>query len=164
MSAGGCCGLPPGALAGFAATLRIAREGNEDWSMIVWTGVALGVAVGPASCSFGVAQAPSGVAQAPFDLMNMLIAAVVTAMFGTVGGMLAATGDGLWRRVSTGRSQFNTTVLGRLFALTDDRRDESSPWPGFSGQGTGVGECNRSSEELATSRSSVAVSGTEKSQ
>jgi hypothetical protein len=117
MYAGGCCGLPLGALAGFAAALHIAREATEDWSMIVWIGVALGVALGPASYSFKVAQAPFGVAQAPFDLMNVVVAALVTAMSGTVGGMLAATVEGLWRRASTGRSQFVSTVLGLLFAF-----------------------------------------------
>ena len=110
MYAGACCGLPLGALAGFAGALRIAREESEDWSAMVWIGVALGAGLGAAIYHFVVGQVR-------FDLMNVLIAAVATAMFGTVGGMLAATGEGLWRRASTGRSQFNTTVLGLLFAF-----------------------------------------------
>jgi len=108
--AGGCCGLPLGALAGFAGALHIAREECEDWSPMVWIGVALGAGMGVAIYDFVVGQVR-------FDLINVLIAAIATAMFGTVGGMLAATGEGLWRRASSGRSQFHTTVLGLLFAF-----------------------------------------------
>jgi hypothetical protein len=110
MYSGLCCGLPLGAIAGFAGAVRIAREESEDWSAIVWIGVALGVAMGPVCYYFEASQLRS-------DVISALIVAIVTAMFGTVGGMLAATGEGLWRRASRGQSQSVATGLGLLFVF-----------------------------------------------
>src|SRR5436305_13428613 len=78
MYAGGCCGLPLGAIAGFAGALSIAREESEDWSAMGWIGIALGSGLGAASYSFGVGQVR-------VDLVKVLIAAVVTSRVGTVG-------------------------------------------------------------------------------
>jgi hypothetical protein len=111
MYSGFCCGVPLGALAGFAGAIRFAQEESEDWSPIVWIGVALGVALGPIlSYYFGVGPVQSG-------WMNLLIIAVVTPMFGTIGGMVAATGEGIWRRARRGRSPVVATGLGLLFAF-----------------------------------------------
>ncbi len=109
MYAGACCGFPLGAIAGFAGALRIAEVESEDWSLVVWIGVALGAAVGLASCHFNASQLR-------FDWISLLIVAVVTVTFGTVGGMTAAVGEGTWRRITRGRSQFATTVLGLVCA------------------------------------------------
>jgi hypothetical protein len=102
--------LPLGALAGFGGALRVARDGSEEWTPAVWFGVALGVALGPVIYV-------SGVGRPRFDLINALIVAIVTAMSGTVVGMLAATGEGLWVRARKGKSRFATTVLGFIFAF-----------------------------------------------
>ena len=110
MYSGACCGVPLGALAGLFGAILSARDEIEDWSAIVWIGVALGVAMGPVCYYCEASQLRS-------DLISALIVAIVTAMFGTVGGMLAATGEGLWRRASRGQSQSVATGLGLLFVF-----------------------------------------------
>src|SRR4051794_6704837 len=49
--------------------------------------------------------------------MSGLIIAAVAATCGTVGGMLAATGEGIWRRASMGRSRAVVTEIGLLFVF-----------------------------------------------
>jgi hypothetical protein len=110
MYSGLCCGASLGALAGFMAAMRIARAGGEDWSPVVWIGVASGVALGPLGYRLAVGQVR-------LDLVSMLLVAVVAAMSGTVGGMLAATGEGIWRRASGSRGKSPTTGFGLLLAF-----------------------------------------------
>jgi len=110
LASGVCCGLPLGAIAGFAAALRMVRDGLEDWSAFQWLGVALGIALGPMACSFGVSNLR-------LDLTGVLIVAVATAVCGTLGGLLATACEGLWRRASRDRSPFITAVLGLLFTF-----------------------------------------------
>ena len=107
---GACLGMPLGAVAGIAAARVIASDESDDWGPIVWIGVALGVAVGLASCYFGVSNLR-------FDLIGALIVVIGTAMFGAIGGLLAATAEGLWRRASRGRSLVVGIVLGLLFVF-----------------------------------------------
>jgi hypothetical protein len=111
MYSGFCCGVPLGALAGLVCARQVAQDARENWSPIVWIGVVVGVALGPIMSYY------VGMSQVKFDLMNVLIIAVATAMFGTVGGMLAATGEGIWRRATKGRSRFLATGLGLFFAF-----------------------------------------------
>jgi hypothetical protein len=111
MYSGFCCGMPLGAIAGLAVAARIAQEETRDWSPIVWIGVTLGVALGP------IMSYQLGVHAIQFYSMNALIVALVAAALGTVGGMLAAAGEGMWRLASAGRSRFVATLLGLFFVM-----------------------------------------------
>ena len=107
---GACFGAPLGAIAGFQGARLIARDEREAWSAIVWIGVALGFLLGPVSTFFAVSNLRP-------DFVGVLIVVVVTVMFATVGGMLATSGERLWRRASMGRSRSVAAGLAVLIVL-----------------------------------------------
>jgi hypothetical protein len=107
---GACFGLPLGGLAGIGAARVIASDESDDWGPFVWIGVAVGVSLGLASCYFGVSNLR-------FDVVGALIAVIATAMFGAIGGMLAAIGEGLWRRTRRGTSRLAAIGLAALCAF-----------------------------------------------
>jgi hypothetical protein len=111
MYSGLCCGIPLGAILGIVAGARMLRDEQEDWSPIIWIGVALGAALGLFISYREV------VGQVQSDWLKVLLTVVVAATIGTMGGMLAAIGEGIWRRTSEGHSQVVRLGLRLLLAL-----------------------------------------------
>ncbi len=104
------CGLPLGAIAGLWIGVRIARDESEDWSRIVWIGVALGAALGIVFDFQSPLRAGPG-------WVGVRIPAIWTAILGALGGMFAETGEGIWRRNRKGRSDAVATKIRLLFAV-----------------------------------------------
>jgi hypothetical protein len=82
------CGAPLGSLAGLALSVGWIRARDESrvWSVLVWIGVLLGLALGPVvSFRWNVHQG-----------MGWWGTAVVIAACGTVGGFVAGVCSGSW--------------------------------------------------------------------
>jgi hypothetical protein len=129
---GFCCGVPLGGLVGFVGAIWIVQDEQEDWSPIVWIGVALGAALG----FFAGYREVTGQVHLPW--LRVLLIAVVAATIGTVGGTLAASGERIWRRATKGRSQVVASGLGILLALIATVLLLGLATRLFSGQWTGL--------------------------
>src|SRR5262249_10939738 len=82
------CGAPLGSLAGLALSVgwMCTRDQSRVWSVFVWFGVLLGLALGLVVCfRWNVHQG-----------MGWWGTAVVTAACGTVGGFVAGVCSGFW--------------------------------------------------------------------
>ena len=115
------CGLPLGLIVGVPGAMKVARSDCEDWSRIVWIGVALASAPQIVVFVDEMDRSPrmerNGLAADPHLSLALFSVSIGVIMYGCLGGMLGEAGEGIWRLTRTSRSSVVTTGIRLFFAL-----------------------------------------------